>query len=116
VTAIIRELPPFQLLDGVYQWILTTLYQRIRTSLDPGNTQHINIIIESAARGFRVLPSTDSTFLATTSRGAGYIVHLPPEVTQLESLLQATCSGGKYQGHSAACSHAIACILLLAIL
>ena len=32
----IRELPPLQLLDGIYQWTLTTFYERQRLVLAPG--------------------------------------------------------------------------------
>jgi hypothetical protein len=65
---------------------------------------------ESAARGFQVLPSSDTTFLITTSRGIDHIVHLPPSEN---TLLQGSCSCGKYQEYRSPCAHAIACIQYL---
>jgi hypothetical protein len=85
----IRELPPLQLLNGIYQWTLTTFHQRLRVSQDSGNTVLSNTAYqaykhrESAARGFRVLPSSDTTFLITTSRGIDHVVHLPPSENTL---------------------------------
>ena len=80
----IRELPPLQLLNGIYQWCLTTWYQRLQLRLVPGNSVLSNAAYqaykhrESAARSFQVLPSSDTTFLVTTTQGAQYIVTLPP--------------------------------------
>ena len=34
----IRELPPLQLLHGIYQWCITTWYQRSQLRLVPGNS------------------------------------------------------------------------------
>jgi hypothetical protein len=112
----IRELPPLQLLNGIYQWTLTTFYQRLRVSQVSGNTVLSNTAYqaykhrESAARGFQVLPSSDTTFLITTSRGIDHIVHLPPSEN---TLLQGSCSCGKYQEYRSPCAHAIACIQYL---
>jgi len=112
----IRELPPLQLLNGIYQWCLTTWYQRLQLRLVPGNSSLSNAAYrgykhrELAARGFQVLPSSDTAFLVTTTRGAQYIVSLPPITPDR---LQGSCSCRKYNDFGAPCSHAIACILLL---
>ena len=113
----IRELPPLQLLNGIYQWCLTTWYQRQQLQLVPGNLVLSNAAYrgykhrESAARGFQVLPSSDTTFLVTTTHAAQYIVSLPP-ITEADRL-QGSCSCGKYDDFIAPCSHAIASILYL---
>src|ERR1700704_285761 len=113
----IRELPPLQLLNGIYQWCLTTWYQRLQLRLVPGNSILSNAAYrgykhrESATRGFQVLPSSDTTFLVTTTQAAQYIVSLPP-ITEVDRL-QGSCSCRKYDDFSAPCSHAIACILYL---
>jgi hypothetical protein len=112
----IRELPPLQLLNGIYQWCITTWYQRGQLRLAPGNSTLSNAAYQAykhrelAARGFQVLPSSQTTFLVNTTRGNQYIVSLPP--TTLERL-QGSCSCRKYDDFSAPCSHAIACILYL---
>jgi hypothetical protein len=111
----IRELPPLQLIDGIYQWTLTTFHQRLHSSLDSGNTFLSNAAYrqykhrESVAREFRVFPSSDSDFRVTTSQALDFIVHLPP-TDQLDSLLQGSCTCRKYQEYLAPCSHAIACV------
>ena len=80
----IQELPPLQLLNGIYQWCLTTWYQRLQLRLVPGNSVLSNAAYkaykhqESAAQSFQVLPSSDTKFLVTTTQGAQYIVKLPP--------------------------------------
>ena len=117
----IRELPPLQLLDGIYQWTLTAFYERQRLILAPGNSILSNAAYqsykhrESAARGFRVLPSSETDFLVTTSRGADFIVTLPAAESLhfLASLASGYCSCLKYQEYMAPCSHAIACIQYL---
>ena len=43
----IRELPPLQLLDGIYQWTLTTFYERQRLVLAPGNSILSNAAYQS---------------------------------------------------------------------
>ena len=54
----IRELPPLQLLNGVYQWTLTTIHARQRVPLDLGNPVLSNTAYrqckhrESSARHF----------------------------------------------------------------
>jgi hypothetical protein len=113
----IRELPPLQLLNGIYQWCLTTWYQRYQVRLVPGNSVLSNAAYqaykhrESAARSFQVLPSSDTTFLVTiTTQGTQYIVSLPPVTPDR---LQGSCSCRKYDDFSAPCSHTIACILHL---
>jgi hypothetical protein len=112
----IRELPPLQLLNGIYQWCLTTWYQRQQLQLVPGNSVLSNSAYqgykhrESVARGFQVLPSSDTTFLVTTTQGAQYIVSLPPITPDR---LQGSCSCRKYDDFGAPCSHTIACILYL---
>ena len=74
----IRELPPLQLLNGIYQWTLTTIYERQREPLDTGNSVLSNAAYkqykhrESIARGFTVLASTNNDFMVTTSRGIDY--------------------------------------------
>ena len=122
----IRELPPLQLLDGIYQWNLTTFYERYRLPLAPGNSILSNIAYQSykyretAARGFRVLPSSETNFLVTTSRGADFIVKLPvlnnehftPAYMRIQ---EGSCSCLKYQDYAAPCSHAIACIQYLGL-
>ena len=113
----IRELPPLQLLNGIYQWCLTTWYQRLQVRLVAGNSVLSNAAYrgykhrESAARGYQVLPSSDTTFLVTTTHATQYIVSLPP-ITEVDRL-QGSCSCRKYDDFSAPCSHAIACILYL---
>jgi hypothetical protein len=117
----IRELPPLQLLDGIYQWNMTTFYERQRVVLDPGNSVLSNAAYrsykhrESAARGFRVLPSSETNFLVTTSTGADFVVDLPlvEDLELILGLLSGSCSCLKYQDFSAPCSHAIACIQYL---
>jgi MULE transposase domain/SWIM zinc finger len=112
----IRELPPLQLIDGIYQWTLTTFYERQRVGLDSGNQKLSNAAYrsykhrESIARGFQVLPSSDSNFLVTTSQGVDFIVILP---AIFDGQQQGSCSCGKYQEYRAPCSHAIACIQYL---
>ena len=69
----IYELPLLQFLDGIYQWTLTTFYERQRLVLAPGNSILSNAVYqsykyrESTARGFRVLLSSETDFLVTTS-------------------------------------------------
>ena len=112
----IRELPPLQLLNGIYQWCLTTWYKRLQVRLVSGNSLLSNSAYRAykhrklAARGYQVLPSSDSTFLVTTTRGVQYIVNIPP-ITP--NLLQRSCSCGKYKDFKAPFSHAITCILYL---
>jgi hypothetical protein len=54
----IQELPPLQLLNGIYQWTLTTIYERQRVPLDLGNSVLSNTAYrqckhrESSARHF----------------------------------------------------------------
>jgi hypothetical protein len=92
------------------------MVSKTTTRLLPGNSVLSNSPYqgykhrESAARGFQVLPSSDTTFLVTTSRGAQYIVSLPPITPDR---LQGSCSCRKYDDFSAPCSHTIACILYL---
>jgi hypothetical protein len=111
----IRELPPLQLLNGIYQWNLTTFYKRRRCRLVPGNSILSNSVYrgyknrESSSRSYQVLPSSETNFLVTTSRGAEFIVDLP------EALGQGSCSCMKYQEYQAPCSHAIACIQSLGL-
>lgn len=111
----IRELPPLQLINGIYQWMLTTFYQRLHTSIDSGNTFLSNTAYrqykhrESIARGCQVFPSSNSDFRVTTSQSVDFIVHLP-STNHFDSLIQGSCTCGKYQEYIAPCSHAIACI------
>ena len=113
----IRELPPLQLLNGIYQWCLTTWYQRLQLRPVPGNSTLSNAAYQAyehrelAARSFQVLPSSDTTFLVTTSSSNQYIVSLPP--IALPDRLQGSCSCRKYNDFCAPCSHTIACILYL---
>lgn len=69
---------------------------------------------ETAARGFQVLPLSETTFLVTTSRGAGLIVNLPATEDvaniSLSGLQDWKCTCGKYQDFVAPCAHGIACI------
>jgi hypothetical protein len=114
----IRELPPLQLLNGIYQWCLTTWYQRLQIKPVPGNSVLSNTAYqaykhrESAAQGFQVLPSSNTSFLVTTTRSNQYIVSLPQQIT-LDRHIIGSCSCRKYQDFTAPCSHAIACILYL---
>jgi hypothetical protein len=39
----IRELPPLQLIDGIYQWTRTTFYERQRVGLGSGNQKFSNV-------------------------------------------------------------------------
>jgi hypothetical protein len=111
----IRELPPLQLIDGIYQWTLTSFHQRLYSTLDSGNTFLSNTAYrqykyrESIAREFRVFPSSNSDFRVTTSQSLDFIVHLPL-TDHPDSLLQGSCICRKYQEYLAPCSHAIACI------
>jgi hypothetical protein len=115
----IRELPPLQLLNGIYEWFLTTWYQRGQTQLLPGNSILSNIAYqgykyrESIARSFRVLPSSDTHFLVSTSRASQHIVTLPPVAAHPADQYEGICSCGKYSDYHAPCSHTIACILYL---
>jgi hypothetical protein len=119
----IRELPPLQLLDGIYQWNLTTFYELQRIPLDSGNSVLSSAAYrsykhrETAARGFRVLPSSDTNFLVTMSRGVDFIVDLlvlDESLTLAQILTQnGSCSCLKYHDYIAPCSHAIACIQFL---
>ena len=104
------------LFRSIYHWCLTTWYQRSKLRPVLGNSVLSNTAYqaykhrESAARGFQVLPSSDTTFLVTTTRGTQYIVSLPPLIPDR---LQGSCSCRKYDDFNAPCSHAIACILYL---
>lgn len=117
----IRELPPLQLLNGLYQWTLTTFFKRQQLVLVPGNSVLSNTAYqnykhrESAARGFQVQPSSDTRFLVTTSRAAEFIVTLPAtgSLHLLSGIIQGHCTCLKYQEYLAPCSHAIACIQYL---
>jgi hypothetical protein len=118
----IRELPPLQLLDGIYQRNLTTFYERQRIPLVLGNSVLSNTAYkgykyrETAARGFRVLASSETNFLVTTSRGVDFIVDLPvlTEAPAADLRLQeGSCSCLKYQDCAAPCAHVIACIQYL---
>ena len=112
----IRELPPLQLLNGIYQWYITTWYKRQQVRLVSGNSILSNTAYqaykhrESTARSFRVLQSSEIDFLVTTSQGTEFIVTIPPVTPER---LQGTCSCLKYDDFNAPCSHAIACILQL---
>jgi len=109
----IRELPPLQLLNGLYQWTLTTFYERQQVVLVPGNSILSNTAYQSykhretAARGFQIQPSSDTRFLVTTSRGSEFIVTLPDagSLHLLTSLTQGHCSCLKYQEYIAPCEH-----------
>ena len=117
----IRELPPLQLLNGIYQWTLTTIYERQRVPLDLGNSVLSNTAYrqykhrESSARHFTVLASSDTDFMVTTFQGIDYIVNLPPAdmLNRLSVLQEGFCSCGKYKDYQAPCAHAIACITYL---
>ena len=116
----LRELPPLQLLNGIYQWNLTTFYERQRVPLAPGNSVLSNTAYysykhrETAARGFQVLPSSETNFLVTTSRGIDFIVDLPVIINKYP-IEEGSCSCLKYQDYTAPCSHAIACIQSLGL-
>lgn len=115
----IRELPPLQLLNGIYEWFLTTWYQRGQTQLFTGNSILSNAAYkgykhrEKIAQSFRVLPSSNTHFLVSTSEAAQYIVALPPIATNRADQYEGTCSCRKYSEYHAPCSHTIACILYL---
>jgi zinc finger SWIM domain-containing protein 3 len=112
----IRELPPLQLLNGIYHRSLTAWYERHHVQLVPGNSILSNTAYkgykrqELAARSFRVQSSSDTTFLVTTAKGSQYIVSLPPVNPDR---LQGSCSCRKYEDYLLPCCHAIACILYL---
>jgi hypothetical protein len=114
----IRELPPLQLLNGIYQWNLTTFYICRQVRLDPRNSILSNAVYksykfrESTVRGFRVLLSLETSFLVTTSRVAEFIVNLPTieEVNIARGQLHGSCLCIKYQEYLAPCSHVITCI------
>jgi hypothetical protein len=65
---------------------------------------------ELAARGFQVFPSSNTTFLVTTTQGNQHIVSLPPITPDR---LQGSCSCRKYDDFNAPYVHAITCILYL---
>jgi hypothetical protein len=115
----IRELPPLQLLNGIYKWFLTTWYQRGQTQLLLGNSILSNAAYqgykhrESIARSFRVLPSSDTYSLVSTFRASQLIVTLPPVTTNPADQYEGTCSCGKYSDYHAPCSHTIAYIIYL---
>ena len=125
----IRELPPLQLLNGIYQWTLTAMYERQREPPNRGNSALSNTAYkqykhrESSARGFSVIASSDTDFMVTTSRGIDYIVHLPPaDLVQsdrlsdrLNAVQEGSCSCGRYKDYQAPCSHAISCIIYLSM-
>jgi hypothetical protein len=114
----LRELPPLQLLNGIYQWYTTAYFERIHLPLDPGNLVLSNKAYysykhrESIARGFQVLPSSDINFLVTTSQGVDFIVILPDteDLDSRQNLLTGSCTCGKYYEYTAPCAHAVACI------
>ena len=114
----IRELPPLQLLNGIYQWYIKAFFERIHLLLDPGNlvlsnkAYHSYKYRESLARGFQVLPSSNTNFLVTTSQGVDFIVELPDtkELDSRPNELSGSCSCSKYFDYMAPCVHAIACI------
>jgi len=102
----------------IYQWNIKTFYERQRVQLVSGNTILSNSAYQSykhrelSARGFYVLPSSNTEFLVTTSRAAEFIIKLPPSETPLAI---GFCSCLKYQDYQAPCSHAIACIQYLSL-
>ena len=115
----IRELPPLQLLNGIYQWYTTTWYKRRQVRLVSGNLILSNAAYqaykhrESAAQSFQVLPSSEIDFLVTTPHGTEFIVAIPPIALVASEQLQGHCSCRKYEDFNAPCSHAIACLLYL---
>jgi hypothetical protein len=112
----IRELPPLQLIHGIYQWSITTFRKRKDLKLAPGNSVLSNSTYrgyksrESLARNYHVLASSETSFLVTTARGVEFIINLP--VRAIGELL-GSCSCKKYEEYLAPCSHAIACILYI---
>jgi hypothetical protein len=114
----LRELPPLQLLNRIYQWYTTAYFERIHLLLDPGNLVLSNKAYrsykyrESIARGFQVLLSSNINFLVTTLQGVDFIIDLPnaEELDSRQNLLTGRCTCGKYYEYTAPCVHAIACI------
>ena len=110
----VQELRPLQLLNGIYQWCLTTWYKRYQVRPVPSNLVLSNAAYQtykhqqSAARSFQVLPSSDTTLLVTTTTPVTeHIVSLPPITLDR---LQGSCSCRKYDDFSAPCSYTVACI------
>ena len=112
----IRELPPLQLINGIYQWYIKTFYKRRSLKITSGNSMLSNCAYrgyksrESNARSYHILVTSETSFLVTTAKGAEFLVNLPIRVT---GELLGSCSCKKYQDYLAPCSHAIACILYI---
>jgi hypothetical protein len=110
----IRELPPLQLINGIYQWYIKTFRKRRNLKIMPGNSTLSNSAYraykprESVARSYHVLLASETSFLVTTAKGAEFLVNLPARAI---GELLGSCSCKKYQDHLGPCSHAIACIL-----
>jgi hypothetical protein len=110
----IRELPPLQLINGIYQWYIKTFHKRRDLKITPGNSMLSNSAYrgyksrESLARSYHVLAASQTSFLVTTAKGAEFIVSLP---ARAQGELLGSCSCKKYQDYLAPCSHAISCIL-----
>jgi hypothetical protein len=114
----IRNLPPLQMLDHIYRWMMNTFYDRYRTKNDPGNDRLTNKAWKSYnfrlenSRGYVVHPSSDTKYIVETPRGHVRNVLLPEE-NELDPNGDGDgrCSCNQYQEYEGACSHAIACIL-----
>lgn len=110
----IRELPPLQLLNGIYQWYIKTFHKRRDLKITPGNSTLSNSAYrgyksrESVARSYHVLAASQACFLVTTAKGAEFLINLPARAA---GELLGSCSCRKYQDYLAPCSHAISCIL-----
>jgi MULE transposase domain len=110
----IRELPPLQLINGIYQWYIKTFYKRRNLKITSGNSMLSNSAYrayksrESLTRSYHVLAASETSFLVTITRGAQFLVNLP--VREIGEIL-GSCSCKKYHEYLAPCSHAIACIL-----
>jgi hypothetical protein len=110
----IRELPPLQLLNGIYHWYIKTFRKRRGLGIMAGNSMLSNSAYrgyksrESLARSYYVLATSETSFLVTTASLAEFLVTLP---VRIAGELLGSCSCKKYQDYLAPCSHAIACIL-----
>jgi hypothetical protein len=95
----IRELPPLQLINRIYQWYIKTFYKRRDLKITPGNSMLSNSVYrgyksrESVARSYHVLSASPASFLVTTAKGAEFLVNLPARAI---GELLGSCSYRKY--------------------
>jgi len=117
----IRNLPPFQMLEKVYNWSMIEFYKRARVKVDEGNLCLTNRAFRAYqfqiknAQSYIVLPSSDTEFLVETPRGHSHQVILPklPNILDQGNFVCGECSCQLYQEYQSPCSHALAAISFL---